>query len=39
MQTCDVLVIGGGPAGATVASLLADKGHQVAPVANRLVSD
>lgn len=27
--TCDVLVIGGGPAGATVASLLAGKGHQV----------
>ncbi|MBL8387113.1 MAG: tryptophan 7-halogenase [Hydrogenophaga sp.] len=27
--SCDVLVIGGGPAGATVASLLAEKGHQV----------
>jgi flavin-dependent dehydrogenase len=29
VPSCDVLVIGGGPAGATVASLLADKGHQV----------
>jgi flavin-dependent dehydrogenase len=28
-QTCDVLVIGGGPAGSTVSSLLAEKGHHV----------
>jgi flavin-dependent dehydrogenase len=27
--SCDVLVIGAGPAGSTVASLLADKGHSV----------
>lgn len=27
--SCNVLVIGGGPAGSTVASLLAEKGHQV----------
>jgi flavin-dependent dehydrogenase len=28
-QTCDVLIIGGGPAGSTAATLLAQKGHQV----------
>ena len=28
-QTCDVLVIGGGPAGSTIASMLAGKGHEV----------
>jgi len=28
-QVCDVLVIGGGPAGSTVAPLLAGKGHRV----------
>ena len=28
-RQCDVLVIGGGPAGTTVAPLLAEKGHRV----------
>ena len=28
-RTCDVLVIGGGPAGSTVSSLLAEQGHKV----------
>ena len=29
VTTCDVLVIGGGPAGSTVSAFLAEKGHQV----------
>ena len=29
-RECDVLVIGGGPAGATVGALLAQRGHKVA---------
>ncbi len=28
-RQCDVLVIGGGPAGSTVAPMLAEKGHRV----------
>ena len=28
-ETCDVLVIGGGPAGTTVAPMLAEKGYKV----------
>src|SRR5512146_2997381 len=29
---CDVLVIGGGPAGATISALLAERGHRVVVV-------
>jgi glycerol-3-phosphate dehydrogenase len=29
-QECDVLVIGGGPAGTTIAPLLVEKGYRVA---------
>jgi flavin-dependent dehydrogenase len=32
MDTCDVLIVGGGPAGSAIATLLAEKGHKVVVV-------